>query len=204
VSSALFETGVYLVGQHMAQKAVTGQAAQPMPVRLSAWAIYDIFQTRDSEQVFLGIVSDALWQKFCAVFELAALANDPRYGTNNQRVQARAELLPQVRAVLAGYSKDELLAKLEPTGLPFAPIGKPEDLFADPHLLASGGLSPVKLTGGEETQLPVLPIEIGQRRSTASGQLARPGEHTVEVLRAAGVEPTDLDILMRNGVIAMS
>src|SRR6185437_15859114 len=78
LTSALFETSVYLVGQHMAQKAVTGQAAQPMPVRVSAWAIYDVFKTSDNEQVFLGVVSDGLWQKFCEVFDLKALGEDPR------------------------------------------------------------------------------------------------------------------------------
>jgi crotonobetainyl-CoA:carnitine CoA-transferase CaiB-like acyl-CoA transferase len=83
VSSALFETSVYLVGQHMAQKAVTGRAAQPMPVRISAWAIYDIFQTRDGAQLFLGVVSDSQWQRFCAEFGLDDLASDARYRTNN-------------------------------------------------------------------------------------------------------------------------
>ena len=78
VASSLFETTVYLVGQHMAQKAVTGQAARPMPVRISAWAIYDVFETRDGEQVFVGVVSDSLWEKFCAAFELRELGANPR------------------------------------------------------------------------------------------------------------------------------
>ena len=97
VSSALFETTVYLVGQHMAQMAVTGQPAKPMPVRISAWAIYDLFETADGEQVFVGIVSDGLWQKFCEAFGWTAEATDPAYKTNPQRVAQRAALLPRVR-----------------------------------------------------------------------------------------------------------
>jgi len=201
LTSALFETSVYLVGQHMAQKAVTGQAAQPMPVRVSAWAIYDVFKTSDNEQVFLGVVSDGLWQKFCEVFDLKALGEDPRYRTNNQRVQARSDLLPQVTAVLARYSKAELLTKLEQTGLPFAPIGKPEELFEDPHLLASGGLAPVILPGGGETRLPTLPIEMGERRSGSSSMLAKPGEHTFEVLEGAGFSRAEVQALAEGGVI---
>jgi crotonobetainyl-CoA:carnitine CoA-transferase CaiB-like acyl-CoA transferase len=173
-----------------------------MPVRVSAWAIYDVFTTRDNEQVFLGVVSDGLWQKFCAVFELAALAADPRYKTNSQRVQARPELLPQVSAVLVRYAKAELLAKLEPTGLPFAPIGKPEELFEDPHLLASGGLAPVVLPGGGETCLPTLPIEMGERRSGSSSMLARPGEHTFEVMEGAGFSRAEVEALAKKGVVA--
>ena len=86
VTSALFETTVYLVGQHMAQLAVTGQAARPMPVRVSAWAIYDVFQVKGGEQVFVGVVSDAQWQSFCSAFDFAALGADPRYRTNSQPV----------------------------------------------------------------------------------------------------------------------
>src|SRR5690606_38949736 len=114
------ETTAYLVGQHMAQKAVTGEAARPMPVRLSAWAIYDVFETADDEQVFVGVVSDSLWQKFCKAFDLDELGADPRYRTNAQRVQARDTLLPQVRALFRLYTKQALVEKLEQTGLPFA------------------------------------------------------------------------------------
>jgi crotonobetainyl-CoA:carnitine CoA-transferase CaiB-like acyl-CoA transferase len=195
VASSLFETTVYLVGQHMAQKAVTGQAAKPMPVRISAWAIYDVFETADGEQVFVGVVSDSLWEKFCAAFDLAGLGADPRYKTNSQRVQARDTLLPQVRELFKGYSKAALVAKLERTGLPFAPIGKPEDMFDDPHLLASGGLGDVTLADGTHTQLPLLPVEIDGQRPTQGGTLPAVGAHTREVLRSLGVADAEFDAL---------
>jgi len=186
VSSALFETTVYLVGQHMAQMAVTGQPAKPMPVRISAWAIYDVFETRDGEQVFIGVVSDGLWQKFCEAFSLTALAADESLKTNAQRVAQREALLPQVRELIKRYSKAELVPILERTGLPFAPIGKPEELFDDPHLAASGGLGPTVLPDGRATRLPILPIEMDGHRPSQGGTLARPGEHTDEVLSAVG------------------
>ncbi len=195
VASSLFETTVYLVGQHMAQKAVTGQAAKPMPVRISAWAIYDVFETADGEQVFVGVVSDSLWEKFCAAFELAELGADPRYKTNSQRVQARDALLPQVRELFKGYTKAALVAKLERTGLPFAPIGKPEDMFDDPHLLASGGLGDVTLADGTHTQLPLLPVELDGQRPSQGGSLPAVGAHTREVLRSLGVADAEFDAL---------
>jgi crotonobetainyl-CoA:carnitine CoA-transferase CaiB-like acyl-CoA transferase len=195
VASSLFETTVYLVGQHMAQKAVTGQAAKPMPVRISAWAIYDVFETRDDEQVFVGVVSDALWEKFCAAFELHGLGADPQFRTNAQRVLARETLLPQVRALFKRYTKAELVAKLERTGLPFAPIGRPEDLFDDPHLVASGGLGEVTLTDGTRTRLPLLPVEIDGRRPTQGGDLPSVGADTRTVLRGLGVSDIEIDAL---------
>jgi crotonobetainyl-CoA:carnitine CoA-transferase CaiB-like acyl-CoA transferase len=201
VTSALFETTVYLVGQHMAQKAVTGQPAKPMPVRISAWAIYDVFETKDGEQVFVGIVSDGLWEKFCAAFEQKELAANAEYKTNSQRVRARETLLPQVRELFKTFTKQELVAKLERTGLPFAPIGKPEEMFDDPHLLASGGLVDVELSDGRMTKLPSLPIELDGRRPSAGGALARIGEHTDELLAALGLGPAEIAGLRASGAV---
>lgn len=173
VQSALFETTIWLVGQHMAQKAVTGKAAAPMPARISAWAIYDVFQTKD-EPVFIGVVTDALWEKFCALFGLDALWADESLRRNNERVLARDRILPVIRELLSGFTRDEIVARLEGSGLPFAPIGRPEDMFDDPHLLASGGLQPVTLPDGSMTMLPALPIALDGERPGGPSVLAQP------------------------------
>ncbi|MCR9193253.1 MAG: CoA transferase, partial [Hyphomonas sp.] len=70
VSASLYETTVFLVGQHMAQYAVTGTPAAPMPARISAWAVYDVFDVKDDEKVFVGVVSDTQWRAFCKAFSL--------------------------------------------------------------------------------------------------------------------------------------
>jgi crotonobetainyl-CoA:carnitine CoA-transferase CaiB-like acyl-CoA transferase len=201
VSSSLFETTVYLVGQHMAQKAVTGEAARPMPVRISAWAIYDVFETKDGEQVFVGVVSDSQWEKFCAAFELTELGANPGYRTNSQRVLARDALLPQVRELFRRFAKAELVGRLERTGLPFAPIGKPEEMFEDPHLLASGGLGEVTLPDGRRARLPLLPIELDGHRPTRGGALPRPGEHTDLVLQDLGYGEAEIAALRAENAI---
>ena len=156
VQAALFETTAYLVGQHMAQFAVTGHPAAPMPARTSAWAIYDVFETRD-EPIFVGVVTDALWEKFCTVFALDDFWADKELRHNNARVLARDRILPAIRALLAGLTRAEIVDRLEGSGIPFAPIARPEDLFDNPHL-AQGGLEPVWLPDGGKTALPILPI----------------------------------------------
>ena len=174
VQASLFETTAYLVGQHMAQKAVTGQAAAPMPARISAWAIYDVFETRDAP-VFVGVVSDSQWATFCELFSLDALWADEGLRRNNHRVRARDRILPEIRALFAGLTRDEAVARLERSGLPFAPIARPEDLFDDPHLLGSGGLEPVTLPDGTETRLPTLPIAFDGDRLNRPATLPSPG-----------------------------
>ena len=182
VKCSLYETTAFLVGQHMAQKAVTGKAAAPMPARISAWAVYDVFDVAGGDQIFIGIVSDSQWAAFCAAFDLADFAADEGLKLNNDRVQARDRILPTLRAMFAAMDKDALLEKLEKLGLPVAPITRPEDLFDDPHLTA-GGLVDLSLPdGGAAIRLPALPLEIDGRRSGVHHDLPAPGQHNAAIL----------------------
>lgn len=94
-----------------------------------------------------------------------------------------------------------LPVKLEHAGLPFAPIGRTDEMFEDPHLLASGGLADLTLPDGTETRLPTLPLEMDGRRSGSSSMLTRPGDHTSEVLRDAGFTPREIESLAKKRVI---
>ena len=89
LASSLFETTVFLMGQHMAQQAVLGQPAQPMSVRTSAWSIYDIFNSKDEQQVFVAVVSDTQWRQFCEHFGFEEFAADESLATNAVRVIQR-------------------------------------------------------------------------------------------------------------------
>jgi crotonobetainyl-CoA:carnitine CoA-transferase CaiB-like acyl-CoA transferase len=201
VQSSLFETTVYLIGQHMAQKAVTGKAADPMPARISAWAIYDVFETRD-DPIFIGVVTDGLWEKFCKLFALDDLWADEALRENNQRVLARDTIMPRIRELIAGFSRAELIEKLEGTGLPFAPIARPQDMFDDPHLLAGGGLEEVVLPDGTTTALPALPISIGGQRPGSRAELPDAGADTASILHSLGYSPERVNELLESGAAA--
>ena len=201
IMTSLFETTAFLVGQHMAQCAVTGQPAPPMSVRQSAWAIYDIFETADHQQVFVGVVSDDQWQRFCAQFELKDLAQDTLLKTNADRVEARDRILPIVRTLFQSFDAKTLLDRLEQIGVPFAPIAKPEDLFEDPHLNASGGLVNLTTTNGRATKLPAIPLEMASRRFGVQVDTPQPGEHTIEILKSAGFSDDEIGRLTESGAV---
>jgi crotonobetainyl-CoA:carnitine CoA-transferase CaiB-like acyl-CoA transferase len=187
IRSGLYENSAFLVGQHMAQERITGQAVAPMPNRVSAWAVYDVFSARDNEQVFIGVVSDTQWKQFCEVFGLAELAADQGLALNNQRVKERERFMPALRAKFAEMSKQELMALCEKAGLPFAPIKKPVDLFEDEHLLQSRGLTSVTLHSGEKIDIPALPLEMDGRRFGTRLDVPEIGSHTHELAAEAGV-----------------
>ena len=189
VTCSLYETTAFLVGQHMAQQAVTGQEAKPMPVRLAAWAVYDVFETaNEGEQLFVGVVSDSQWKTFCEAFELHELLNNPELETNNQRTGKRDIIIPVVRELFSQKTRAELVEKLETIGLPFAPIAKPADLFDDPHL-NTGGLLPITMpNNGEKTKLPALPIEFEGERFGVFHDVPTVGEDTDRILAEIGFD----------------
>jgi crotonobetainyl-CoA:carnitine CoA-transferase CaiB-like acyl-CoA transferase len=193
VQSALFENNVFLVAQHMMQFAVTGNPAAPMPGRISAWAVYDVFTVKGGEQIFLAAVSDSQWKTFCEAFGYADLYADPRLKTNNDRVHAREWLIPMLRERLAPHSAAELSAIFERVALPFAPITRPEALFDDPHLNATGGLAPLELQDGRRTKVPLLPLTMDGHRPDIRLQPPKLNEHGPELLRELGYLEADIE-----------
>ena len=205
VTSSLFETTAFLVGQHIAQQGVTGTAPPPMSVRTSAWSIYEIFKSADNEQVFVGVVSDSLWKLFCHEFELTEFANDRSLDTNNQRVDQSARVLPVVRDMFANINTAEMIRRLEKAGIPFAPVNRPSDLLDDPHMNASGALVEVTLSGGESAgrtiKVPAIPVEMNQRKFDVRRNLPSEGHDSLEVLQELGYNPDELQLMMEEGVI---
>ncbi|WP_326539680.1 CaiB/BaiF CoA transferase family protein [Pseudorhodoferax sp.] len=206
VQSALFENNVFLVGQHMLQYAVTGEAARPMPDRVNPWAVYDVFTVRDGEQIFLAAVSDAQWRTMCDALGLQDLKDDPALATNNDRVRVRPQLLQTLRERLAHRSVAELAAIFEQAGLPFAPIRRPEDLFEDPHLQATGGLVDVVLPdgvdAGRSVKTTLLPFTLDGQRMPV--RLPPPvfGSGTQELLQGIGYSSEQVERLRADLLVA--
>jgi crotonobetainyl-CoA:carnitine CoA-transferase CaiB-like acyl-CoA transferase len=203
IVASLFENTVFLMGQHMALHAMTGRPLDPMSVRSPAWGVYDIFATADGQHIFIGIVTDTQWEAACRVFGLDDLFADPAFRTNNDRVRARDRLIPALEARFGAMTRDALARACEAAGLPFAPIARPEELFDDPHLNASGGLLPVTLPNGRPTRLPALPLAIDGERTGLRLDVPAIGADGREVLAEAGLAPQDIEELISAGVVAV-
>lgn len=207
ITSALFETTAFLVGQHMAQHAVLGEEPLPMSIRQSAWAVYDLFTCRDGDRLFVAVVSDTGWRAFCEQFALHELAADKTLATNAGRVENRARYMPVLKEMFAQMDRKEASDRLDAAGLPFAEINKPSDLAGDPHL-NMGGLAAVRMLAGarrgESVPLPKLPLEMDGQRLDLDRSPPEAGEHSREIARLAGMNESEINALIEAGVLAVS
>lgn len=201
VKSALFESTVFLMAQHMAGQSVTGEPVPPMPARRGAWAVYETFETAEGDQMFIGMTSDQHWKRFCEHFGRQDLLEDVRYGSNEDRVNERETLIPIVAEIVKRHTKAQLTEICDAISIPFAPVAKPEDLFSDPHLNANGRLLDVELPGGIKTRLPRLPIELENHDLGLRLQPPHIGEHTREILKEAGLDDGEIDALQSKGIV---
>ena len=172
-----------------------------MPNRRGAWAVYEVFQTADDDQIFIGITSDNQWRRFCRHFGREDLLDDPALRTNEDRVRARDRILPVCAEIFRRHSKAELSEICEKIEIPFAPVARTKDLFGDPQLNAHGRLVPTRMPDGKMTKLPRLPVEIGAHDLGLRRQPPMLGEHTREVLAELGIDDARIAELHAKGIV---
>ena len=201
VKAALFETTAFLMGQHMAYAAMSDAPVPPMPTRVSAWSIYRTFDASDGEKVFIGVISEKHWERFCTVFERLDWLTDARLTTNNARIEQRDWLLPDVEKTVSRYTKAEIIRRCESADIPFAPIATPEDLFNDPQLNEGNSLMETILPDGTVTKLPKFPLEYGDAEQSVALNPPKIGEHTVAILQESGFSEAQIDGFLKNGIV---
>lgn len=95
---------------------------------------------------------------------------------------------------------------MEKAGLPFAPIRRPEDLYDDEHLLATGGLAEVRLPdgpkAGEKVKTTLLPFTLAGERLGVRIDPPRLGEHSRELLQSLGLRDEEIAALKAQAVVA--
>ncbi len=204
VETALFETAVFLMGQHLCYAAQMSNPIPPMPERVSAWAVYDLFTLADGTQMFVGITTDQHWKRFCAAIDRNDLVHDPDYATNNDRIKARPRLMPELRKLFLSRDTAAAEALCLEARIPFASVSRPEDLFNDPHLKATNGLLETILPDGTKTRLPRLPIVMETLDTNIYANPPATGQNSVDVLTEAGFSKTEIQNLLDGDIVVQS
>ncbi|WP_436636894.1 CaiB/BaiF CoA transferase family protein [Microbaculum sp. FT89] len=192
VRIGLFENCLVLVAQHMIQYELEGRNPPPMPERDFSWPVYDIFETADGRQMFVGAVTEGHWHALCDLLGLDDLISDARLRTRMDQINARDWTLPRIAAALAERTSEELAKAFEPLGIPFSPIARPCDMYEDPHVMRPGGLVASKLPDGRHFRAPSLPIEVDGVMFDNGGDVPSIGQDTAAVLGALGLDAAEI------------
>ncbi len=202
VQAALFETTAFLMGQHLAYGAISKVPVPPMPERVSAWSIYQIFRSAEDAQIFIGIISEKHWERFCTIFERRDWLQDPRLATNSSRIDERDWFLPTVEQHLSQFLLREIIGRCEAADIPFAPIARPEDLWEDPQLNRGGSLLSTTLPDGTTTKLPKTPVQYGDAQVGLRTDPPQIGQDTLQILQTLGYTAGQIQELRQNNIIA--
>ena len=191
--TGLFENCLFLVSQHMVQFDIEGREAPPMPEREFSWPVYDIFETAEGRQIFIGAVTEGQWDVLCEVLGLVELRADPGLQTRMDQINARDRTLPVVAAAVRARGFGELVARFEATGIPFSPIHRPAEMYDDPHVNRPGGLFTSSLPEGDTFRAPAMPFEIDDRPVAGHGlDVAAIGADTRAVLADIGLSEAEI------------
>jgi crotonobetainyl-CoA:carnitine CoA-transferase CaiB-like acyl-CoA transferase len=165
-------------------------------------APYDCFETRDGH-VVIATASNKLFRRLCRAIGEPGLASDERFRSHRGRAQLRLELNQRIAVWVRERTSAEVLAALGPQGadLPCAEVQRPDQLLADPQLLARGMLerhphptlgevvfhgNPLRFSDAEPRERPLAPAL---------------GEHNLEVYAELGIGEDELARLAKAGLI---
>jgi crotonobetainyl-CoA:carnitine CoA-transferase CaiB-like acyl-CoA transferase len=205
ITSGLYETTVFWVGQWLASFAATGEPSVPMPeIRQGTrmgWGVYQLFTAGDGEQVFIGITSNGHWERFCKAFALDDLLADERLSDNAKRVAARGWLPSRIGEEMRKYTSAQISERLESARVPFAPLRRPDQLVDDPHLNASHQFVDTPLPGRGVAKLPKMPVVSSAYEMGLRQPAPHLGQHTREVLGELGLTTDEIDALASRRII---
>lgn len=144
--------------------------------------------------------TDKNWQDFFDQAGRPKLAEDPRYATATNRSRNYETLYQILGDIIAEQTTEEWLTRLKPLSIPIARVNSLDDLFTDPHLTAVNMFCQREHDSeGTLTQVRP-PVKFGKTPCEIHSLAPRLGQHSREVLAAAGYSDHDIDTLIADGV----
>ncbi|MGP1614766.1 MAG: CaiB/BaiF CoA transferase family protein [Pollutimonas bauzanensis] len=165
-------------------------------------APYGTFETADGP-LNLAPATHAMWGKLCSILGLEALASDPRFLTNADRMQNRHALKELLEASLKRRSRMEWTPLMIENGIPAGPINTLDDVFSDPQVLACKLVQTVEHPVLGELKQVGLPLSMTHMEDGSSVRTAPPlfGQHTSAVFADYGFAPAEIERLLGQKVI---
>lgn len=203
VDMSLLDTMVGILANQAMNYLVSGTAPKRMGNAHPNIVPYQVFPTADGHLI-IATGNDRQWRDCAGILGLEALAEDPRFRTNADRVRHRDDLVPLIAAETRRFRRDDLLARLEALHVPAGPINSVADVFADRQVIARGmrlDLATPEAAGGSVPSVRT-PIRLGATPLAYERPSPALGADTDAVLAGLGITAEDRDRLAEAGVIA--
>jgi crotonobetainyl-CoA:carnitine CoA-transferase CaiB-like acyl-CoA transferase len=200
VDTSLYDAALAMSVWETAELWATGNAPRRLGSAHRINAPYEAFPTRDGH-LTIGANNTRLWERLCAVLDRPDLLADPRFAGNDDRVRNRLALREELAATLSTKDTDEWVELLLGAGVPAGPIRDYRQSCADPHTLAREMV--VELDHPVEGRVRALGIPVKLSETKGSIRRVPPalGQHTDEILRAAGFSDSEIAALRADGTV---
>jgi crotonobetainyl-CoA:carnitine CoA-transferase CaiB-like acyl-CoA transferase len=189
IEIGLFETAMFLVGQHIVTEEMLGKELDPINESGFAWGIYDFFDTKDGKKIFIAVTTDNQWKKFCLSFNIG-FCDEKIYEHNDGRYLNRNTLIPRIAENIKQLNSSNVIEILERNNIVFSILKKPWDLLQDDQ--SKGKFVTVDYTG-EMLRVPSTPVN----ETGYTGTVPNLGEDTDTVLRSLGYTQEKIDRLRK-------
>ncbi|HXH83857.1 MAG TPA: CaiB/BaiF CoA-transferase family protein [Candidatus Tectomicrobia bacterium] len=201
VDGSLLETAVALLNYHAEGYLLTGAVPRPLGSGHPSLSPYRTFRCADGQWIFIAGANDRFWQRLAPALGLDAMATDPRFATNIERVKHRRELEAALEAAIAAIDRPALLARLEAAGVPATPVNTVDQVMSDPQTIARGIIQ--RVVHPRLGEIPVVGTPIAFSRMSPGVRRPAPlqGEHTDEVLGEFGYTPEEIAALRARKVV---
>lgn len=176
VDVALFDTALSLLVPHAANWLCSGLTPGRLGSAHPNIAPYDKFRAGDGE-LFLGIVNDGQFQRFCRRVARADLMEDPRFRTNAARLQHRDALREEIERTLASFAVEDICRDLMQSGVPAGAVNSVPQAFAQPHVAHRRMLVE---QGGHRA--PGIPVKLSLTPGRPGSPPPRRNQHSEEIL----------------------
>ncbi len=190
--SLSFQAGKYLN---------TGKVPPPVGNHHPLTSPMGVYRARDGH-LNLAVGSEVMWRRFCEAIEHPELAAEPRFATNQARIDNRPALNAVIEAIFAGASTAEWVERLNAAGVACGPIYDVGQVFADPQVAELRLVREVRHPVHGPVRVLGLPVSLHRTPAKVTAPSPLPGQHTREVLGTAGYAAAAIERLLAEGVAA--